>query len=68
MQISSITEEKIIKLQADIDMKEKTLENLKNTTEKEMWIKDLDEFLENYPKFEETLKIEEKKKRNKNIK
>ena len=63
MQINSITQEKIDKLKSDISKKELELEKLKNTTEKEMWLSDLDDLLKMYPSFEKSLQIKKKNKK-----
>jgi DNA topoisomerase-2 len=51
LQFRSITEEKINKLKNDIDSKIKIRDTLSNTTEKELWIQDLDEFEKAYVKW-----------------
>jgi DNA topoisomerase-2 len=51
LQFRSITEEKINKLKNDIDSKIKIRDTLSNTTEKELWIQDLDEFQKAYVKW-----------------
>jgi DNA topoisomerase-2 len=51
LQFRSITEEKINKLKNDIDSKIKIRDSLSNTTEKQMWIQDLDEFEKAYVKW-----------------
>lgn len=48
LQFSSITEEKIEKLKQDIANKEWELEQVLSTSEKEMWVRDLDEFEKEY--------------------
>jgi DNA topoisomerase-2 len=64
MQISSITAEKIDKLKNDIESKIQERDTLKSTTEKEMWIYDLERFLEQYHPYIESLeksKVSQKK-------
>ena len=51
VQFRSITEEKINKLKNDIDSKIKIRDSLSNTTEKQLWIQDLDEFEKAYVKW-----------------
>jgi DNA topoisomerase-2 len=51
LNIDGFTEEKINKLRNDIENKEKELEVIKSTTEKEMWINDLEDFEEKYQKW-----------------
>ena len=51
LQFRSITEEKINKLKNDIDSKIKIRDSLSNTSEKQMWIQDLDEFEKAYVKW-----------------
>ena len=51
LQFRSITEEKINKLKNDIDSKIKIRDSLSNTSEKQMWIQDLDEFEKAYIKW-----------------
>jgi DNA gyrase/topoisomerase IV subunit B len=51
LQFRSITEEKINSLKNDIDSKIKIRDSLSNTSEKQMWIQDLDEFEKAYVKW-----------------
>lgn len=51
MQVRTFTAEKVKELQDEIVLNKEKLEKLKNTTEKEMWISDLDEFVEVYNKW-----------------
>lgn len=65
LQFRSITEEKISKLKNDIDSKIKTRDTLYNTSEKQLWINDLDEFEKEYVKWlkiidKETVKTKKK--------
>jgi len=55
MQISSITAEKIEKLKNDIASKILDRDTLSGTTEKEMWMSDLEIFLEAYNPYVESL-------------
>ena len=55
LQISSITAEKIDKLKNDIDSKIQERDTLESTTEKDMWIYDLERFLEQYHPYIESL-------------
>lgn len=57
LQFRSITEENIDKLKNDIDSNIKIRDKYKNTSEKDMWINDLNEFEKEYKKW---LKIMEK--------
>jgi DNA topoisomerase-2 len=62
LQFRSITEEKINNLKNDIASKTKDRDTLSNTTEKQLWINDLDEFQKEYIKWlkiidKETVKI-----------
>jgi DNA topoisomerase-2 len=59
LQIRSITAEKIEKLANDLESKIKDKNRLSNTSEKELWLKDLEEFEQEYPKW---LKVIEKEK------
>jgi len=66
LQISSITAEKINKLKRDIESNVEQRDELQGTSEKDLWIKDLDEFEVNYEKFlkvMETEKVKTKKKK-----
>jgi len=69
LQIGSITAEKIDKLQSDIDSRQREYNSLLETNEKEMWIKDLDEFETAYNKWLPVINNEgmKDKKRNKII-
>ena len=51
LQFKSITEEKIQKLKDDIASKLKTKDNLVKTSEKQLWINDMDEFEKEYHKW-----------------
>jgi DNA topoisomerase-2 len=51
LQFRSITEEKILKLKNDIESKIKIRDQLSATSEKQMWLKDLDEFEKAYTKW-----------------
>ena len=51
LQFKSITEEKIQKLKDDIASKLKTKDNLVKTSEKQLWINDMDEFEKEYNKW-----------------
>ena len=51
LQFRSITEENIDKLDNDIQSKKREREKLFNTTEKRLWINDLDEFEKSYNKW-----------------
>ena len=51
LQFKSITEEKINKLKNDISSKVKTRHNLAKTSEKQLWINDMDEFEKEYTKW-----------------
>jgi len=51
LQISSVTAEKINKLENDIASRESERDLLQSTSEAELWIKDLDEFEEEYDKW-----------------
>lgn len=66
LQISSITAEKIEKLVNDIANREQEHENLSATTEKELWIRDLDEFEDAYLKWLPVINSEKQKKRKTN--
>ena len=57
LQFRSITEENIDKLKNDIDSNIKIRDKLKKTSEKDMWINDLNEFEKEYKKW---LKVMEK--------
>ena len=48
MQFRSITEEKINKLNNEIESKNKILVEIKNISEKDMWLNDLDNFIHSY--------------------
>lgn len=63
MQISSITAEKINKLENDIANRESEHEELFATTEKDLWIKDLDDFQEAYLKWLPVINSEKQKKK-----
>ena len=60
-QFRSVTREKIEKLQKDIDSFTRELKKLLNTTEKEMWLEDLDDFLVKYNKWLKTMEKEAEK-------
>ena len=67
LQFRSITEENIDKLSKDIASKIKTRDELSGTTEKQLWLNDLDEFETAYHKWlkvieKETVKTHKKKK------
>jgi DNA topoisomerase-2 len=62
LQISSITAEKINKLQNDIANRESQYEELVATTEKDLWIRDLDEFSAAYTKWLPVINSEKQKK------
>jgi DNA topoisomerase-2 len=51
IKFSTITRERIEKLQEDIDKITKELTEIENTCEKDMWLKDISDFEEEYPKF-----------------
>ena len=51
LQFRSITEEKIDKLKNDIKSNIKLRNEMSNTSEKELWIRDLDEFEKEYTKW-----------------
>lgn len=51
LQINSITAEKINKLKNDIDNLVKQYESLKNTSEKDLWLQDLNVFEKEYEKY-----------------
>ena len=51
LQFKSITEEKINKLKNDIDSKIKTRDTLKNISEKQLWLNDINEFEKEYIKW-----------------
>jgi len=59
MQFLSITKEKISKLENDISSLLEKRNELSSTTEKEMWLKELEIFEEEYLKFEESLQMED---------
>lgn len=62
MQVSSFTEEKISELFSTIAKLEKELETVAATSEKDMWLADLDEFIFEYDKwFTEMAKSDEKR-------
>jgi DNA topoisomerase-2 len=63
MQISSITAEKIERLKNDIINRENEYKNLFSTSEKDMWIHDLDVFLESYRKWLPIIDKEKLKKK-----
>lgn len=58
MQILSLGEDLIIKMKGDIENKATELNRLKNTSEKEMWNKDLDNFLKELEKAEKDEQVE----------
>jgi len=49
--VRSFTKEKVNQLQADILSNKKILESIEKTTEKEMWLKELDDFEKEYDKW-----------------
>ena len=49
MPLSSLTLEKVEALQAEAEDNRMTVERLRSTTEKQMWVADLDAFLEVWP-------------------
>ncbi|EPR78948.1 DNA topoisomerase II [Spraguea lophii 42_110] len=57
-QLLSLTEERILKLQTDKEKLEADFEDLLSMTTKDMWKKDLIEFMDKYNKFEEMNKKE----------
>jgi DNA topoisomerase-2 len=65
LQFRSITEEKINKLKNDIASKIKSKNELDKTTEKEMWISDLDDFEKAYVKWLKDIEKEVVKSKNK---
>jgi len=67
MQIRSITAEKINKLENDISSLIEKKEELESTSEKQLWLNDIDEFRTEYDKFVVLLQeeIEENKKKGK---
>lgn len=64
MQINSITEERVLKLKIEIENKEQERDILKNTSVKDIWIKELDELLKSYLVFKKELDNESKSERN----
>ena len=48
LSVYSFTLEKVQELEDEINSNEQELECIKNTTEKDMWIKELDEFEQMY--------------------
>jgi len=60
MKINSITSEKINKLAKDIDSTKKELGELEKTSEKQLWLNDLKELEEAYPKFLKQIEEENK--------
>lgn len=60
MQVRTFTTEKINKLNDDIKVKNEELKILRNTSEKDMWIRDLIEFTEKYQEFLEIIDKEPK--------
>jgi len=69
MKIRSFTKEKLEELKNEIDKLTRQIKDLKDTSEKKLWLKDLDEFVEGYQKFnkiedkkEKKIKVEEEKK------
>jgi DNA gyrase/topoisomerase IV subunit B len=62
LQISSITAEKIVKLENDIANRESEHEELLETSEKELWVRDLDEFSTAYTKWLPIINSEKHKK------
>ena len=65
LQFRSITEEKINKLKNDISSKIKSKNELDKTSEKEMWISDLDDFEKAYVKWLKDIEKEVVKTKNK---
>ena len=65
LQFRSITEEKINKLKNDIASKIKSKNELDKTSEKEMWISDLDDFEKAYVKWLKDIEKEVVKSKNK---
>jgi len=49
--VRSFTKEKVNQLQEDILSNKKILESIQKTTEKEMWLKEIDEFEKEYDKW-----------------
>ena len=62
MQFSSITEEKISKLKNEIDSKIKTRDNISSTSEKKLWLNDIEEFESAYKVFLKNIDKEIKSK------
>lgn len=58
LQINSITKEKIDKLTNEIIIKQNEKDKLKSTSEKQIWLNELDELLKAYPSFEKDLENE----------
>lgn len=61
--IQNITEEKINKLQNDIMKYDKDREDLANTSEKQLWLRDLDEFRSAYIPYIKSLEVKDKSKK-----
>lgn len=62
LQIRSITAENMNKIIKDYDSAIEEKEALENTSEKDLWLKDLDKFEKEYPKFLTALEREDKEK------
>jgi DNA topoisomerase-2 len=65
MQVRSFTEEKVNTLRNDIRLLNEKINNLQNTTEKQLWINDLDEFKVKYDEWIVIMNDSEKPKGNK---
>lgn len=68
MQVRTFTHEKIEKMENDIDTLSKKVEILKNTDEKDIWLKEIEEFDAAYDKWLVTMEEEEEKQRNLDVK
>ena len=67
LQVRSMTQEKIDKLQKDIDSNIEEKSNLEETSEKDLWINNLEEFLGEYKKWLKVI-TKEKARKSKNLK
>ena len=56
MQVRTFTNEKVIEMEQEISAMRESIQKLKGTSEKELWLRDIDEFEKQYEKFLKTVK------------
>jgi hypothetical protein len=56
MQVRTFTNEKVVEMEQEIRTMRESIQKLKSTSEKELWLRDIDEFEKQYEKFLRTVK------------